>query len=248
MDVSPLAPVGLQHACMERVHLPRGPRVLGALVRASRRRDVRALDERDAELGRAAPQRVVRRIRTRADVVGQGPAVLGRVRAQLERLPVELDVVARAQLLDLDEADIAPRSNEIGPDADRRGHLAPTIPRTTTLPSHATARRHAVGIVPACCTNESFVRRSAAVLGASPVILADPAHDVATERLGALKTAARCDDATSPWRPWCVAAAYDTGTAAALPAGKVLVGLTIELETGKDVATALSDKVSFTAW
>ncbi len=83
------------------------------------------------------------------------------------------------------------------------------------------------------------------------VILADPrAHDVATERLGAPARPwqGRCDDATSPWRPWCVAAAYDTGTAAALPAGKVLVGLTIELETGKDVATALSDKVSFTAW
>src|SRR5580698_2261287 len=83
-----------------------------------------------------------------------------------------------------------------------------------------------------------------AILSASRVVVADPGHDVATERLGALKTAARCDDPASPWRPWCIAAAYDTGTAAALPVGKVLVGLTIELETGKDVATALSDAVS----
>lgn len=83
---------------------------------------------------------------------------------------------------------------------------------------------------------------------ASPVARADKAHDIATERLAALKTAARCDDAKSPQRVWCTVAAFDTGTAAALPTGKVLVGLTIELETGKDVAAALRDKVSLAGW
>jgi hypothetical protein len=71
--------------------------------------------------------------------------------------------------------------------------------------------------------------------------------DVTTSRLAALKTAARCDDKASPWRPWCVAADFETGTAAELPKGKVLVGMTVELEEGKDAAAALSGKVSLTA-
>lgn len=71
--------------------------------------------------------------------------------------------------------------------------------------------------------------------------------DVTSERLSALRTAAKCQDKASTWRPWCIAADFETGTAAALPKGKVLVGMTIELETGKDAAAALSSSVSFTA-
>jgi hypothetical protein len=64
-----------------------------------------------------------------------------------------------------------------------------------------------------------------------------------------LSDAAKCDDKASPWRPWCIAATgWSSGTAAELPAGKVLLGITIELEDGKDVATALSDSVSLSAF
>jgi hypothetical protein len=76
---------------------------------------------------------------------------------------------------------------------------------------------------------------------------ADKAHDLATERLGALKTAARCDNPRSPQRAWCIAAAFDSGTPADLPRGKQLVGLTIELQAGKDVGDALVNKVSLSA-
>jgi hypothetical protein len=80
--------------------------------------------------------------------------------------------------------------------------------------------------------------------------LAAPAiadKDVATTQLAALHTAAHCDDKASVWRPWCIAADFASGKPAALPKGKTLVGLTIQLETGKDVGQALSDKVNLVA-
>ncbi|HLL22516.1 MAG TPA: hypothetical protein VK427_10310, partial [Kofleriaceae bacterium] len=64
--------------------------------------------------------------------------------------------------------------------------------------------------------------------------------------LETLAAAAKCDDKASPWRPWCIATKFEQGTAAALPS-KNLVGLTVALETGKDVATALRDRVTFVA-
>jgi hypothetical protein len=39
---------------------------------------------------------------------------------QEERLKLDVDVVVLLQLLDLDEADVAPRSNEVRDDDDRR--------------------------------------------------------------------------------------------------------------------------------
>jgi hypothetical protein len=61
-----------------------------------------------------------------------------------------------------------------------------------------------------------------------------------------LGTAAKCTDKASPWRPWCIATDFAKGTAAALPK-KALVGMTVELEDGKDFADALSQKVTFVA-
>lgn len=83
----------------------------------------------------------------------------------------------------------------------------------------------------------------------SSVASADPKPtvDVTTAQLAALATAAKCEDAASPFRPWCIATKFETGTAAALPKGKVLVGMTIELETGKPAGDALTQKVSFVA-
>lgn len=77
--------------------------------------------------------------------------------------------------------------------------------------------------------------------------LADKKVDIATTQLAALKTAAKCADKASVWRTWCSPADFFTGAAGDLPKGKVLVGLTIELEVGKDAVTALRDNVSFTA-
>lgn len=65
--------------------------------------------------------------------------------------------------------------------------------------------------------------------------------------LGNLATAAKCADKASPYRPWCIATdALKKGTAPALPK-KALVGMTVELEDGKDVADALTNKVTFVA-
>src|SRR5690242_17050238 len=75
-------------------------------------------------------------------------------------------------------------------------------------------------------------------------VRADP---LVTRQLGELRTAASCQDKASPWRPWCIATEWATGSAGALPAGKVLVGMTIELEQGKSVRDALSNKVTFVA-
>jgi hypothetical protein len=67
--------------------------------------------------------------------------------------------------------------------------------------------------------------------------------------LDALANAAKCSDHASPWRLWCIAASgWATGKAGQLPNGKVLVGVTIELEDGKDTAQQLVNAVSLTAF
>jgi hypothetical protein len=81
----------------------------------------------------------------------------------------------------------------------------------------------------------------AAVLAFPLTVHADPLADLAA--------AAKCSDAKSVWRPWCIATdGWSKGTAAALPAGKsTLLGLTIVLENGKPAADALSNQVSLSA-
>src|SRR5262245_37590443 len=60
-----------------------------------------------------------------------------------------------------------------------------------------------------------------------------------------LRTAAKCDDPASPWRPWCFAAdVFDKGTFADLPKPRVMMGITVELAYGGDVAKALREKVT----
>jgi len=68
-------------------------------------------------------------------------------------------------------------------------------------------------------------------------------------QLAELAKAANCDDPASPMRVWCIAATgWATGTAAALPDGDAtLPGLTVELEDGKPVGDALTNKVTFSA-
>lgn len=68
-------------------------------------------------------------------------------------------------------------------------------------------------------------------------------------QLADLAKAANCDDPASPMRVWCIAATgWATGTAAALPEGDATMpGLTVELEDGKPVGSALTDKVTFSA-
>ena len=65
----------------------------------------------------------------------------------------------------------------------------------------------------------------------------------ALQRLGA---AADCGNPASLWRTWCIAVAWDEGQAAPLPGGP-LIGLTIRIEDGKKVSTALVDGVTFAA-
>jgi len=67
--------------------------------------------------------------------------------------------------------------------------------------------------------------------------------------LGELAAAARCEDAVSPFRPWCIAATgWDAAAVGTLPSeSQVLVGLTIELQEGKSVADALTNEVTFSA-
>jgi len=60
-----------------------------------------------------------------------------------------------------------------------------------------------------------------------------------------LRSAAKCDAPASPWRPWCFAAdVFDKGTFADLPKPRVMMGITVELAYGGDVAKALRDKVT----
>lgn len=69
--------------------------------------------------------------------------------------------------------------------------------------------------------------------------------DPIAQSLGTLAAGAKCSDKASPLRPWCIATeALTKGTASSLPK-KALVGMTVELEDGKDVAEALSTKVTF---
>lgn len=75
-----------------------------------------------------------------------------------------------------------------------------------------------------------------------------PQPDLITSELGELRVAANCGDQASPWRPWCIAAAWATGAAADLPKGKILVGLTVALEQGKNAADALREQVTFVAF
>lgn len=79
---------------------------------------------------------------------------------------------------------------------------------------------------------------SAAALVAVVAVTAAPATakrrppDPTAMILGDLSTAARCTEKASPFRPWCIAAdGWATGTAAKLPVGKVLVGITIRRTT-----------------
>jgi len=85
----------------------------------------------------------------------------------------------------------------------------------------------------------------APVIALSLIALAGSASadDLVTKQLAALGDAANCKDASSPFRPWCIAADFANGKLADLPKGKTLVGITIELETGKDAKAALTDKV-----
>jgi hypothetical protein len=84
----------------------------------------------------------------------------------------------------------------------------------------------------------------------SSVARADQGDLVATQ-LTALRTAATCStkdsDKPSPFRPWCIATDFAKGTSAPLPRGKILVGLTIELQTDKDAADELIHGVTFAA-
>ena len=78
----------------------------------------------------------------------------------------------------------------------------------------------------------------------SAQVRADP---LVTRQLGELRSAAKCQDRASPWRPWCIATQWATGAAGVLPAGKVLVGMTVALEQGKPASDALSGQVTFVA-
>ncbi len=82
------------------------------------------------------------------------------------------------------------------------------------------------------------------------LVLAGVAHADKAEPLAAaltkLGTAAKCSDPASPLRPWCIAVDFAKGTAPALPT-KALVGMTVELEDGKDYGDALINKVTFVA-
>ncbi|HEY4240370.1 MAG TPA: hypothetical protein VGM88_11165 [Kofleriaceae bacterium] len=87
-----------------------------------------------------------------------------------------------------------------------------------------------------------------ALVLATPLVLAAPADDmplVKTE-LAQLATQAKCSDAASPWRVWCVATQWDAGVAAPLPKGKKLVGIAVAIETGKETE-ALKDHVTLAA-
>jgi hypothetical protein len=80
----------------------------------------------------------------------------------------------------------------------------------------------------------------------SAAALAERAVEPEPTQLEELAKAAQCTDKASPWRPWCIATEFPGGKAAALPS-KNLVGITVELEKGKDAAVAIRDKVTFVA-
>ena len=70
--------------------------------------------------------------------------------------------------------------------------------------------------------------------------------DPLTAALTKLGDAAKCSDAASLFRPWCIAVDFPKGTVPALPR-KALVGMTVELEDGKDFHDALINRVTFVA-
>ncbi len=63
--------------------------------------------------------------------------------------------------------------------------------------------------------------------------------------LAQLKTAAKCSDKASVWRPWCIATDWAKGKAQ-MPKGN-LVGLTVRLPNGSDFGKAISENVTFVA-
>jgi hypothetical protein len=73
--------------------------------------------------------------------------------------------------------------------------------------------------------------------------VADPIPSV-LERVAA---AAKCEDAASPQRIWCLADGWNKGTAAALPTNAVLVGLTLAIVDKSDGGKALTENVSVSA-
>ncbi len=68
--------------------------------------------------------------------------------------------------------------------------------------------------------------------------------DILGRELMRLGQAAKCADKASPWRLWCIAVDFRSGSAAELPKGKTLLGLTIAIGYDKDVGAALRDRVS----
>jgi hypothetical protein len=80
------------------------------------------------------------------------------------------------------------------------------------------------------------------------------ADDLAGPRLAELAKAAKCGatkpdaaEAASPWRTWCPATRFAAGKPGDLPTGKILLGVTIGLETGHDAADALANRVTLSA-
>ncbi len=84
---------------------------------------------------------------------------------------------------------------------------------------------------------------------APPATNADGANELEVLLLSELAVAARCSDAASPFRPWCIAATgWGDATSAPLPGdGSVLVGLTVELEKSKSTLDALTNRVTLSA-
>lgn len=99
-------------------------------------------------------------------------------------------------------------------------------------------------------TRTWLVTTIVALLAAGAAAHAGPSaaqQAVIDHELAELGQAAHCKDPRSPWRVWCSAAAWATGSAGALPRGKALVGVTVRLERGKSASTALRGTVTFAA-
>jgi len=80
------------------------------------------------------------------------------------------------------------------------------------------------------------------------VARADKDADLTRRVLASLHSGAECQNKSSPWRVWCIAAdGWAKARPAPLPKGKALVGLTIELIDGGDTVGALRDAVSLSA-
>ena len=77
---------------------------------------------------------------------------------------------------------------------------------------------------------------------------AEPVDALMHDRLADIRVGADCDRGGNLLRTFCPAAAFETGTAAPLPAGHVLLGLGVRIKTGEDFATAFNRLVTFDAW